>query len=159
MTQRMGMGFDVHRLVSGRRLVLGGVDIPHTKGLMGHSDADVLSHAVCDALLGAAALGDIGRIFPDSDERYRGISSLMFLSETARMLREEGYSIMNVDATVAAETPKLHPHYEEMRQGMADALEVDAAIVSVKATTTEGLGYTGRGEGIAAWAVAMIKRR
>ncbi|MDH5510380.1 MAG: 2-C-methyl-D-erythritol 2,4-cyclodiphosphate synthase [Nitrospinota bacterium] len=159
MTQRVGMGFDAHRLVSGRRLVLGGVEIAHPKGLTGHSDADVLVHAVCDALLGAAAIGDIGRHFPDSDERYRGISSLMFLSETARMLREEGYTILNVDTTVAAETPKLSPYYEEMRQSMADAMEVEMAIVSVKATTTEGLGYTGRGEGIAAWAVALINKR
>ncbi|MDH5639425.1 MAG: 2-C-methyl-D-erythritol 2,4-cyclodiphosphate synthase [Nitrospinota bacterium] len=159
MTQRVGMGFDAHRLASGRRLVLGGVEIAHPKGLIGHSDADVLVHAVCDALLGAAAIGDIGRHFPDSDERYRGISSLMFLSETARMLREEGYAILNMDTTVAAEAPKLSPYYEEMRQGMADAMEVDKAVVSVKATTTEGLGYTGRGEGIAAWAVALINKR
>jgi len=159
MTQRVGMGFDVHKLVSGRKMVLGGVEIAHPKGLMGHSDADALVHAVCDALLGAAALGDIGVHFPDSDERYRGISSLMFLSETARMLHEEGYTILNVDTTVAAEAPKLAPYRDEMRQNMAEAMGINKGAVSVKATTTEGMSFVGRAEGIAAWAVALISKR
>ncbi|MDH5757256.1 MAG: 2-C-methyl-D-erythritol 2,4-cyclodiphosphate synthase [Nitrospinota bacterium] len=159
MTQRVGMGFDVHKLASGRKMVLGGVEIAHPKGLMGHSDADALVHAVCDALLGAAALGDIGVHFPDSDERYRGISSLMFLSETARMLHEEGYTILNVDTTVAAEAPKLAPYRDEMRQNMAEAMGINKGAVSVKATTTEGMSFVGRAEGIAAWAVALISKR
>jgi len=159
MTQRVGMGFDVHRLAPGRKLTLGGVQIPHSHGLLGHSDADALVHAVCDALLGAAALGDIGLHFPDSDGKYKDISSLILLKQTAKMLGEAGYAIVNVDVTVAAEAPKLAPHYAAMRAAMATAMEVEPGAVSVKATTTEGLGYTGRGEGIAAWAVATVERR
>jgi 2-C-methyl-D-erythritol 2,4-cyclodiphosphate synthase len=152
------MGFDVHRLAPGRKLIIGGVDIPHPMGLLGHSDADVLTHAICDALLGALALGDIGQSFPDSDTRYKDISSLELLTQVARMLVEKGYAVMNVDCSIAAEAPKLSPHYLAMRENVASAIGVDIGAVSIKATTTEGLGYTGRGEGIAAWAVAMLER-
>jgi len=158
MTTRVGMGFDVHRLVEGRKLILGGVDIPHSKGLLGHSDADAAAHAIADALLGAAAMGDIGRHFPDNDARFKDASSMGLLADVARMLAREGYAIVNVDCSIAAEAPKLAPHYPAMRKNIAAAIGVDEGAVSVKATTTEGLGYTGRGEGIAAWAVASIKR-
>ena len=153
---RMGQGYDVHRLVEGRKLVLGGVEIEYEKGLLGHSDADVLIHSVCDALLGAAALGDIGRRFPDTDPKYEGISSLKLLAEVGRMLKTMGCSINNIDATVIAQEPKLMPYVNEMRHNIARALDVSPGAVSVKATTEEGLGFSGRKEGIAAIAVAVI---
>ena len=153
---RVGHGYDAHRLVEGRALILGGVDIPYEKGLLGHSDADVLLHAVMDALLGAAALGDIGQHFPDRDPQYKGISSLLLLKETARILNQAGFSVQNIDATVIAQRPKLAPHIPQMRQNIADALALDIAQVSVKATTTEGMGFEGEGLGISAHAVALI---
>ncbi|MBQ8508647.1 MAG: 2-C-methyl-D-erythritol 2,4-cyclodiphosphate synthase [Clostridia bacterium] len=156
---RIGQGYDVHRLVEGRRLILGGVDIPYEKGLLGHSDADVLVHAIMDALLGAAALGDIGKLFPDSDPAYAGADSLKLAREVARLLDEHGYAIGNVDATVVAQRPKLAPHIELMRANIAMALGVDSDAVSVKATTEEKLGFTGSGEGIAAQAVALIYKK
>ncbi len=156
---RIGHGYDVHRLVEGRKLILGGVDIPWEKGLLGHSDADVLLHALMDALLGAAALGDIGRHFPDSDERYSGADSLALLREVARMLRAEDYRLANADCTILAQRPKLAPYLASMRQNIADALETELDFVSVKATTEEGLGFTGDGSGIAAHAVVLIEKR
>lgn len=155
-TMRIGEGYDVHCLVEGRKLILGGVEIPHSLGLLGHSDADVLIHAVMDALLGAAALGDIGKHFPDSDSTYKGISSLRLLEHIAGLLREHGYSTGNVDATVAAQRPKLAPHIPKMRENIARCLEIPVDCVNVKATTTEGLGFEGREEGISARAVAVI---
>lgn len=156
---RIGHGYDVHRLVEGRKLILGGVEIPFEKGLLGHSDADVLAHAVMDALLGAAALGDIGKLFPDSDPAYSGADSLVLLRRVAEVLAEHGYRIGNVDATVLAQRPKLAPHIPLMRQRLAAAMGVDPDRVSVKATTEEGLGFTGSGEGIAAHAVALIEEK
>ena len=156
---RIGHGYDVHRLVENRALILGGVTIPYHKGLLGHSDADVLTHAVMDALLGAAALGDIGKLFPDSDPAYKGADSLVLATEVARRIREAGYEIGNIDATVLAQAPKLAPHITEMRQRLADALGVPLSAVSVKATTEEGLGFTGSGEGIAAHAVCLLNDR
>lgn len=153
---RIGQGFDVHQLVAGRKLIIGGVDIPHERGLLGHSDADVLLHAICDALLGAAALGDIGRHFPDSDPRYKGIDSRHLLREVMQLLREKGHGVVNLDATIIAQTPKMAPHIEQMVANIAADLGVEADCVNVKATTTEKLGYTGRGEGIAAQAVCLI---
>lgn len=153
---RIGMGYDVHRLVEDRKLILGGVEIPWEKGLLGHSDADVLVHAVMDALLGAAALGDIGQHFPDTDPAYKGADSLQLLSKVGEILKEAGYQIGNVDATVIAQRPKLAPYREQMRVNMARALSVDASQISVKATTEEGLGFTGAGEGISAQAVALL---
>ena len=153
---RIGHGYDVHRLVEGRRLVLGGVEIPFEKGLLGHSDADVLAHAVMDALLGAAALGDIGGLFPDSDPAYEGADSMALLRRVAGLLGEHGYRIGNVDATVLAQRPRLAPHIPLMRERLAAAMGVGPGQVSVKATTEEGLGFTGSGEGIAAHAVALI---
>lgn len=153
---RIGHGYDVHRLTEGRKLILGGVEIPFEKGLLGHSDADVLSHAVMDALLGAAALGDIGQLFPDSDPAYEGADSLKLLRRVAQALGEHGYGIGNVDATVLAQRPKLAPHIPEMRERLAAAMGVEPGRVSVKATTEEGLGFTGAGEGIAAHAVALL---
>ena len=150
---RIGMGYDVHRLTQGRKLILGGVEIPYEKGLLGHSDADVLLHAVMDALLGAAALGDIGKHFPDKDPKYEGISSLVLLKETGELLKEHAYFIGNIDATVIAQRPKLAPYREQMRRNIAETLGIDVDQVSVKATTEEGLGFTGSGEGIAAQAV------
>ena len=154
---RIGQGYDVHRLTAGRRLVLGGVDIPFDRGLLGHSDADVLVHAIMDALLGAAALGDIGKLFPDSDPAYTGADSLALLKIVAQRVREAGFEIENVDSTVLAQAPKLAPHILRMRENIAAALAVDPAAVSVKATTEEGLGFTGTGEGIAAQAVALLR--
>ena len=154
---RIGHGYDVHRLTEGRALILGGVTIPYEKGLLGHSDADVLTHAVMDALLGAAALGDIGKLFPDTDAAYAGISSILLLERVAERLREAGYAVVNLDATVLAQAPKLAPYRERMRENLARALSLDASRVSVKATTEEGLGFTGSGEGIAAHAVVLIK--
>ena len=153
---RIGHGYDVHRLVEGRKLILGGVEIPFEQGLLGHSDADVLAHAVMDALLGAAALGDIGKLFPDSDPAYAGADSLVLLRRVAEVLAEHGYGIGNVDATVLAQRPKLAPHIPEMRERLAAAMGIGPGQVSVKATTEEGLGFTGTGEGIAAHAVALI---
>ncbi|MCD8129277.1 MAG: 2-C-methyl-D-erythritol 2,4-cyclodiphosphate synthase [Oscillospiraceae bacterium] len=155
---RIGHGYDVHRLVPERRLILGGVEIPYEKGLLGHSDADVLTHALMDALLGAAALGDIGHLFPDSDPRFAGADSLLLLREVCRRLTEAGYRIANVDCTVIAQAPKLAPHIAEMRRRLADAMTLDCDVVSVKATTEEHLGFSGRGEGIAAHAVCLIER-
>ncbi len=156
--QRIGKGYDVHRLVTGRLLVLGGVTIPHPTGLEGHSDADVLVHAIMDALLGAAALGDIGRHFPDTDSSYAGISSIVLLQKTREIIAAAGNVIVNVDATVIAEAPKLAPYIDEMRINIADALLIDPSCVGIKATTTEGLGFTGRKEGIAADAVCLISK-
>ncbi len=153
---RIGQGFDVHQLVEGRKLIIGGVDIPHEKGLLGHSDADVLLHAISDALLGAAALGDIGRHFSDSDARYKNIDSRILLREVARMVADKGFRIGNVDATIIAQRPKMAPHIPEMVENIASDLGIAASAVNVKATTTEGLGYTGRGEGIAAQAAALL---
>lgn len=153
---RIGQGFDVHQLVEGRKLIIGGVDIPHEKGLLGHSDADVLLHAISDALLGAAALGDIGRHFSDSDARYKNIDSRILLREVARMVSDKGFRIGNVDATIIAQRPKMAPHIPEMVENIAADLGIAASAVNVKATTTEGLGYTGRGEGIAAQAAALL---
>lgn len=155
---RIGHGFDAHRLVEGRQLVLGGVDIPFEKGLLGHSDADVLTHAICDALLGATAMGDIGRMFPDADERYRGISSLVLLEQVVKAISSAGYRVSNIDTTVAAQAPRLAPYAEAMRENIAKAVGVEAGQISVKATTTEKMGFTGRGDGIAAWAVALIEK-
>ncbi len=153
---RIGLGYDAHKLTEGRKLILGGVEVPHEWGLLGHSDADVLAHAVMDALLGAAKLGDIGKLFPDSDERYRGISSLKLMREVGELLRRAGYEIGNVDATIIAQRPKLAPYREAMEKNMAEALDVDGNRISVKATTTEKMGFAGREEGIAAEAVALI---
>lgn len=153
---RVGQGYDVHRLVTDRRLILGGVDIPYEKGLLGHSDADVLAHAVMDALLGAAALGDIGKLFPDNDPEYEGADSLMLTRRVARVLEENGYAVSNVDATIIAQSPKLAPYIDRMRENIAAALNIPVTDVSVKATTEERLGFTGRKEGIAAQAAALI---
>ena len=155
---RFGMGYDVHRLVEGRKLILGGVDVPYEKGLLGHSDADVLLHAVSDALLGAAALGDIGKHFPDTDERFRGADSGKLLAEVVRLVRAEGYAIGNVDACVVAQAPKLLPYIQEMRENIARMIGVAVNDVNVKATTEERLGFTGSGEGMSAYAVAGIER-
>ena len=155
---RIGHGYDVHRLTEGRRLILGGVEVPYEKGLLGHSDADVLTHAVMDALLGAAALGDIGKLFPDTDAAYAGSSSILLLELVAERLREAGYAVVNLDATVLAQAPKLAPYRGRMRENLARALSLDASRVSVKATTEEGLGFTGEGLGIAAHAVAMLEK-
>jgi len=154
---RIGFGYDVHRLVEGRRLVLGGVEIPHEKGLLGHSDADVLVHAVMDALLGAAGLGDIGRHFPDSDSQYRGISSIILLARVREILAGHGYVPHNIDSTIVAQAPRLSPHIERMREIMAGALGAGPASINVKATTTEGLGFAGSGQGISAYAVALVR--
>ncbi|HEX4858602.1 MAG TPA: 2-C-methyl-D-erythritol 2,4-cyclodiphosphate synthase [Usitatibacteraceae bacterium] len=153
---RVGHGFDVHQLVAGRRCVIGGVEIPFERGLLGHSDADVLLHAICDALLGAAALGDIGRHFPDTDARFKGIDSRELLRQVAALLRGRGYAIGNVDATVIAEAPRMAPHIGRMVANIAADLGIEAGAVNVKATTTEKLGFPGRGEGIAAEAVCVI---
>ena len=157
MSLRIGQGYDVHRLVEGRDLIIGGVNIPHTVGLLGHSDADVLLHAIADALLGAAALGDIGKHFPDTDPAYKGISSLKLLTAVADLLRSRGFRIINVDSTVIAQAPKLMPHIEAMRKNIADALGIDVSYVSVKATTEEKLGFTGEKLGIASQAIALIE--
>ena len=153
---RIGQGYDVHALVAGRRLVVGGVDIPHHKGLIGHSDADVLLHAICDALLGAAALGDIGAHYPDSDPQYSEVNSRELLRATAKKVSEAGYRIINVDATIVAQAPRMAPHIARMTGNIAADLGLNPAAVSVKATTTEQLGYIGREEGIAAQAIALI---
>jgi len=154
---RIGQGFDVHALAAGRRLVIGGVEIAHDKGLAGHSDADVLLHAICDALLGAAALGDIGKHFPDTDPRYKGIDSRELLRHVAKLLRELGLRVVNVDATIIAEAPRMAPHIPAMIANIASDLAVPRNAVNVKATTTERLGFTGRGEGIAAQAACLVE--
>lgn len=158
MDFRVGTGFDVHKLVTERKLILGGVEIPYAKGLLGHSDADVLLHALMDALIGAAALGDIGRHFPDTDEKYKGISSMKLLKEVKGLLDADNYKISNVDVTVIAQKPKISPYIEEMRANVADVLDIEMNRVNIKGTTTEKLGFTGRGEGIACEAVACIYR-
>ena len=155
---RIGHGYDVHRLTAGRKLILGGVEVPFEKGLDGHSDADVLVHAVMDAMLGAAALGDIGKLFPDNDDAYLGADSVELLKKVRCVLRENGWALSNLDATVIAQRPKLAPYIDEMRKTIASALETDVQNVSVKATTEERLGFTGSGEGIAAHAVCLIER-
>ena len=153
---RVGMGYDVHKLTEGRKLILGGVDIPWEKGLLGHSDADVLIHAVMDALLGAAALGDIGKHFPDTDPAYKGISSIRLLVHVAGLLRENGYEVGNIDATVIAQKPKMAPHIPQMRKNMAEALGISESKINIKATTEEGLGFTGSGEGISSQAICLL---
>ena len=155
---RVGHGYDVHRLTEGRALILGGVTVPFDRGLLGHSDADVLTHAVMDALLGAATLGDIGQLFPDSDAAYAGADSIALLERVTALLREHGWQVGNVDATVVAQTPKLAPYIPDMRRRLAEAMGLDVDCVSVKATTEERLGFTGSGEGMAAHAVALIER-
>ena len=153
---RVGMGYDVHKLVEGRDLILGGVKIPHTLGLLGHSDADVLLHAIMDALLGAAALGDIGKHFPDTDPQYRGISSMKLLEHVAKLIEEKGYVVENIDATIIAQKPKMRPYIEEMEKNIATALHIDTSQVNVKATTEEGLGFTGTEEGISSQAICAL---
>ena len=155
---RIGHGYDVHKLVSDRKLILGGIDIPYEKGLLGHSDADVLLHAISDALLGAAALGDLGKHFPDTDAAYKNADSLILLSRVGTLIKNAGYQVSNIDATVIAQAPKLAPHIEQMRKNIAKALSLDFNDVSVKATTEEHLGFTGRGEGISAHAVCIIEK-
>ena len=154
---RIGHGYDVHKLVEGRKLILGGVEIPYEKGLLGHSDADVLVHAIMDALLGALAKGDIGKLFPDSSAEFKDISSILLLKKVNEVLKKENYTIINIDSIVAAQAPKLAPHIEQMRKNIADALETDIANISVKATTTEKLGFEGRGEGISSYAVCLLE--
>lgn len=156
---RIGHGYDVHRLVRGRRLILGGVDIPYETGLLGHSDADVLTHAVMDALLGAAAMGDIGHLFPDNDPAFAGADSLALLREVMARLHAEGYAVANIDCTVLAQAPKLAPHIAQMRSNLAESLDIGTDCVSIKATTEEGLGFTGAREGIAAHAVVLIEKQ
>lgn len=156
---RIGHGYDVHQFAEGRRCILGGVDVPSDRGLLGHSDADVLAHAVADAVLGASRLGDIGKLFPDTDPAYEGADSLVLLARVAELVRSKGFEIVDVDSTVAAQAPKLAPYREQMRENLAAALGLSAENVGVKATTTEGLGFVGRKEGIAAWAVALLEKR
>ena len=158
MNFRIGHGYDVHKLVEGRKLILGGAEIPHTVGLLGHSDADVLTHALMDALLGALALGDIGQLFPDNDPAYEGADSIRLLGAVMEHVRAAGYAVSNVDCTVLAQAPKLAPHIEKMREILSDAMQCAVSQVSVKATTEEGLGFTGAKEGIAAHAVVLIER-
>jgi 2-C-methyl-D-erythritol 2,4-cyclodiphosphate synthase len=155
---RIGSGYDVHRLVSGRPLILGGVAVPFEKGLLGHSDADVLTHAVCDALLGALGLGDLGRHFPDTSAAFKDISSLLLLRRCVELMQQAGYRLVNLDATIFAQAPKLSPHKAEMEKRLADAFHADADRVNIKATTTEGLGYIGRGEGLAAECTLLIDK-
>lgn len=154
---RIGMGYDVHRIVEDRKLILGGVEIPYEKGLLGHSDADCLTHAVMDALLGAAAMGDIGKHFPDTDEKYKGADSIELLRVVKSMLEEKGYKVGNVDATIIAQRPKMAPHISEMIRIISEALEIDSGRVNIKATTEEGLGFTGEGLGISCQAVALLE--
>lgn len=153
---RVGIGYDVHKLVEGRKLIMGGVDIPYEKGLLGHSDADVLVHAIMDALLGASALGDIGKHFPDSDPAYKGISSIELLKHVGMLLKKEGYVIGNIDSIIIAQKPKMAPHIIKMRENIAEALKIDLNQINVKATTEEGLGFTGSGEGISSQAICLL---
>lgn len=154
---RIGFGYDVHAFAENRKLILGGVDIPHTLGLLGHSDADVAVHAIMDALLGAAALGDIGKHFPDTNPKFKDVSSLLLLEETNNILKENGFSVNNIDCTIAAQVPKLAPFIEDMRKNISKALSVDISYISIKATTTEKLGFEGRCEGISAYAVCTVQ--
>ena len=154
---RIGHGYDVHKLVENRKLIIGGVDIPYEKGLLGHSDADVLLHAIGDSLMGAAALGDIGCIFPDNDPKFKDADSLVLLSEVASLLKSKGFSVVNIDATLIAQKPKMRPYIDDMRRNIADACGIDVSFVSVKATTEEGLGFTGCGEGISAHSVCLVQ--
>ena len=156
---RVGMGYDVHKLVEGRDLILGGVKIPHTLGLLGHSDADVLLHAIMDALLGAAALGDIGKHFPDTDPQYKGISSIRLLEHVAKLIEEKGYIVENIDATIIAQKPKMAPHIPQMKENIAKALHMEPDCLNIKATTEEKLGFTGREEGIASQAVCLLYKK
>ena len=158
VSMRIGMGYDVHRLVEGRDLIIGGVKIPYEKGLLGHSDADVLLHAIMDALLGAAALGDIGKHFPDTDPAYKGISSVKLLVHVAGLLKENGYAVGNIDATIIAQKPKMAPHIPKMRENIAKALGIEISQLNIKATTEEGLGFTGQGEGISSQAICSLYR-
>lgn len=153
---RIGHGYDVHKLVEGRKLIMGGVEIPYEKGLLGHSDADVLLHAISDALLGAAASGDIGKLFPDTDPQFKGADSLALMAEVYRQIKEKGYKVVNVDATIIAQRPKMRPHIDAMRANIAKTLDVDIDCINVKATTEEGMGFTGEGMGISAHAVCLI---
>lgn len=155
---RVGMGYDVHKLVEDRKLILGGVEIPYEKGLLGHSDADVLLHAIMDALLGAAALGDIGKHFPDTDEKYKGISSIRLLEHVAELLEAQGFIVENIDATIIAQRPKMRPYIEQMRENIAKALRIEQNQINVKATTEEGLGFTGSGEGISSQAICLLEK-
>lgn len=155
---RIGNGYDVHKLVEGRKMILGGVEIPHHLGLLGHSDADVLVHAIMDALLGALALGDIGKHFPDTDEEYKGIDSMKLLRNVQELIEKQGYKVVNIDSIVAAEKPKLKPFIDDMRKNLANALKTDVSCVSVKATTEEKLGFTGREEGIKSYAVVLLEK-
>ncbi len=155
---RIGMGYDVHRLVEGRKCIIGGVEIPFEKGLLGHSDADVLLHAIMDAMLGALALGDIGKRFPDTDPAYEGIDSLRLLERVDALIRNEGYAVGNIDATIIAQAPKMRPHIDTMRANIAEVLHVDVNRINVKATTEEGLGFTGSGEGISAQAICLLTK-
>ena len=156
---RIGMGYDVHRLVENRRLIIGGVDIPYEKGLLGHSDADVLLHAIIDSLLGAAGLGDIGKHFPDNSEKYKGISSILLLKKVGALLEESNYSISNIDSTIIAEKPKMAPYINDMRENIATALGIDFDKINVKATTEEGLGFTGRQEGISSQSICLLEEK
>lgn len=155
---RIGMGYDVHKLVENRKLIIGGVEIPYEKGLLGHSDADVLLHAIMDSLLGAAGLGDIGKHFPDTDEKYKGISSILLLKEVALLIKNQGYEIENIDSTIIAQRPKMAPHISAMVKNIAEALDLDLDKINVKATTEEGLGFTGRGEGISSQSICLLKK-
>lgn len=155
---RVGIGYDVHKLVKDRKLIIGGVDIPYEKGLLGHSDADVLLHAIKDAMLGAVALGDIGKHFPDTDEKYKGISSIKLLAKVNNKLKEKGYKVNNIDAVIIAQKPKMAPHIEKMRRNISEALSINIDCINVKATTTEGLGFTGEGKGIASQAVVSVDK-
>ncbi len=155
---RIGLGYDVHKLTEDRKLIMGGVDIPYEKGLLGHSDADVLVHAVMDALLGAAALGDIGKHFPDTDPAYKGISSIKLLMHVGNLLKENGYKIVNIDSIIIAQRPKMAPHIPAMRENMAKALDIEVSQINVKATTEEGLGFTGNGDGISSQAIALLEQ-
>jgi len=156
---RIGNGYDVHRLIKGRKLILGGVDIPHGLGLDGHSDADVLCHALCDSLLGASGAGDLGKYFPDTDNKWKGVSSLVLLGKSGELVAERGFQISNVDTTIVAQQPKIGPHIESMTTNISEILKVDPSQINIKATTTERLGFAGREEGIAAYAVALLQTK
>jgi len=156
---RIGNGYDVHRLIKGRKLILGGVDIPHGLGLDGHSDADVLCHALCDSLLGASGAGDLGKYFPDTDNKWKGVSSLVLLEKSGELVAEHGFQISNIDTTIVAQQPKIGPHIESMTTNISETLKIDPTQINIKATTTERLGFTGREEGIAAYAVALLKTK
>ena len=156
---RIGNGYDVHRLIKGRKLILGGVDIPHGLGLDGHSDADVLCHALCDSLLGASGAGDLGKYFPDTDNKWKGVSSLVLLEKSGELVTERGYEIANIDTTIVAQQPKIGPHIESMTTNISETLKIDPTQINIKATTTERLGFTGREEGIAAYAVALLQTK